>query len=426
MRSLRVAIKASRPLILVLLLLSFQALAKQVAVVKSVRGKVFASKAGKTWELSERDVIQDFTEIISEEGSQISFYDFYDHKFHLAGAGHVKLLGRIVELKQGYLWVQSFNDNATFTVQTANANTRYKKGEAIISFDSVNGKSQVLSLSGTVQFSNIMEDHLKLDLLPGTFSFVDNSYEHGMPRKPTPIGYLSFKKVVTLYDGIRPIEKNQRLFPNHKTKRPSRALASVEEGGGSLLDMMSKSPSQRMAAHKAPKQRTPASVLTPPTTKGKVILVKQTQQYEPGIRRFNANDYYKKQLHGLKARKRARDPRDYSKRSRVKVKIFGAAGSKQLAPKRTKRFRRLRVPASEPKAAPKSYKKQTLKKSMVPKSMTVDADNYREPAETTPPKLDPFERTLLQEYKYQMRHDKEVNALIRELKSYDKDYKVEY
>lgn len=37
-----------------------------------------------------------------------------------------------------------------------------------------------------------------------------------------------------------------------------------------------------------------------------------------------------------------------------------------------------------------------------------------------------FENSLMEEYKKQRRHSGELNSLIKELKSFDQDYKVSY
>ena len=81
---------------------------KKLGVVEEVWGNVFLVEEGKTKQLRAGDYLYDFSEVMTEEGAQVSFSDYYDHQFHLAGSGHIKMMNKIVELVRGYLWVQSY------------------------------------------------------------------------------------------------------------------------------------------------------------------------------------------------------------------------------------------------------------------------------------------------------------------------------
>ena len=71
---------------------------KKLGVVEEVWGNVFLVEEGKTKQLRAGDYLYDFSEVMTEEGAQVSFSDYYDHQFHLAGSGHIKMMNKIVEL----------------------------------------------------------------------------------------------------------------------------------------------------------------------------------------------------------------------------------------------------------------------------------------------------------------------------------------
>src|SRR6056300_417192 len=92
--------------LIISLFLSPALYAKDIAVIQNLFGNVFMFNDGKVKTLKKGDVIQDLSEIVTEEGAQVSFSDFYDHVYHLAGSGNVKFYNKALELKKGYLWLQ--------------------------------------------------------------------------------------------------------------------------------------------------------------------------------------------------------------------------------------------------------------------------------------------------------------------------------
>ena len=69
---------------------------KKLGVVEEVWGNVFLVEEGKTKQLRAGDYLYDFSEVMTEEGAQVSFSDYYDHQFHLAGSGHIKMILSLV------------------------------------------------------------------------------------------------------------------------------------------------------------------------------------------------------------------------------------------------------------------------------------------------------------------------------------------
>lgn len=220
---------------------------RPIGIVSSVTGTAFATTKGKTKELFPGAQIFDSTAIRTEEGAQISVTDYFDHKFHLAGSGHMTFMGRTITLKQGYLWVQSYNDSFDFFVKTANAVASGRKGEMVTSFDNMTGKSQFLSIEGKFNFANLFRKHLSLTLNDGQFSFIDRERNSEAPRTPTPIGFSSFEKITGLFQGIRPAKRPQRALASlpakpvdGKRKKIPKKAAMVPKGKKVDLDAMYK------------------------------------------------------------------------------------------------------------------------------------------------------------------------------------------
>ena len=209
--------KNSLLLLFVLLLLSLsfslplgagQRRGPSVGIVESVtgKGKAFVIRGKEVEEAKVGQTLYNFSEIMTEEGAQVSVASFNDLKFHLSGQGHVQVVDRLtLELKRGYLWAQSYK-RRRFTIQTPNAHILYEGvhggGELVVSYDGGTEKSQVLVISGAVKVSNLLQRYPQIPLSGGEFSFVDNDYNRGVPRQGTMVGYRSFQKVTALFEGV--------------------------------------------------------------------------------------------------------------------------------------------------------------------------------------------------------------------------------
>ncbi len=172
--------------------------ASAVAVVNNLIGRAFYSVDGKTKSLHNGDQIPAFSEVYT----QMTLSDYFDHKYHLAGSGHLQFLNKSVQLKDGYLWVQSFQDSQSFSVQTANSVATFKRGEGIVSFNGASGKSQLLVKKGQWQFANAFSQEFAQTISEGQFSFINMDETEGFPRAGTPIGYKSYNKVVALFKNV--------------------------------------------------------------------------------------------------------------------------------------------------------------------------------------------------------------------------------
>lgn len=356
------------------------------AVVESIKGNVFVTRAGETSNLVSGDYLYDFDQVITEVGAQITFKDYFDHSYHLAGSGYVAILNKMIELKGGYLWVQSMtNSSELFQVQTINAQASYSKGEFIVSYDQESGKTQLLSIKGTHLFSNNENSYMKEEVSDGKFSFISEQYENGAPRMPTPIGQSAYGAVVSLYTDIKPLETNRNAVSSM-----AKVNISAEEA-------------YTTKASTTGTKRTIASV-SDESGKGEMIFVKQEVQED------NSNalkNFYKSKVTEMSKqfeKKPKKFAPDYNQKSSVSIKVYGQAskGAK-----------------SSSQRMPASVISGVAKKMRTPASMT-----ELNPQVTI--KNDAFEQSLIDQYKIQMRHSKEINNLINDLKSYDQDYKQSY
>ncbi|EQC46665.1 hypothetical protein M900_2382 [Bacteriovorax sp. Seq25_V] len=347
------------------------------AVIEAVKGNAFVTREGRTEKLSAGDYLYDFDEVFSEVGSQVTFADYYDHKYHMSGSGYVSILNKIIELKGGYLWVQTQQPSAShFHIQTVNATAAYSRGEFIISYDQDSGKTQLLSIDGTHLFSNNENNFLKEEVSAGKFSFVSEKYENGAPRVPTPIGASTYSSVVSLYDGIKPLDKQSDVVED--IARVQLEKTAIPSAGRNIAS-------------------TPAA---DSSSAGTVIILKKTPMED---REDKLKAFYKNQISSME-KKYKKVPKkfkpDYSTKSEVAIKVY-------------------RVPSSSSRV-PASVDSKTQKKAArMPASMTelnpqVEISN------------DAFEKSLIDQYKKQMRHSNEINSLIKDLKSYDQDYKQAY
>lgn len=208
----------------------------QFGRVVDLKGEGFISSNGKTREISKGDTIELGAEIVIEHHGQVTFTDNADHRYHLGNASSASVTAKGVELRSGDLWFQSLNKTDTATIKTANATVEYQGGEAILTYDSEKGKSQLMVINGMMKLSNLRATELNLTVAEGHFSFIDNSYEEGAPRDPTPVGKKTYGQLVALFNGVGPMDKkSEEIFNDHDKKETagmhgaSRAVASVHE-----------------------------------------------------------------------------------------------------------------------------------------------------------------------------------------------------
>lgn len=212
--------------------------APQFGRVVEVSGSGFISHEGKTHEVKKGEVLYTNSEIIVEQKGQITFTDNADHRFHLGNASTAAIYSGKVELRSGDMWFQSLNNLDDSTLVTANAKINFSGGEAIVSYDSLKGKTQLMVIDGMMKLSNLRTSELNLTVAEGNFSFVDYSFEEGMPRDPTPVGEKTYGRLISLFKGVETMDsQSSKVFKAHDTKslthtnpsNTSREIASVHE-----------------------------------------------------------------------------------------------------------------------------------------------------------------------------------------------------
>lgn len=372
--------------ILCVLLTGFQLHAQNVvAVVSSVRGDAFVTHNNRTVALKSGQHLYDFSEITTGVGSQISLNDYFDHRYHLAGGGHIKLTKRTIELVRGYFWVQTLgNQNQGFTIQTANAILNQAPGEGIIAFDVASNRTDFLALKGFFTFRNLQDANYVTQVKTGQFSFIAS--EEGIsPRNPTAVGKNSLMQIFSLFEDVK-------------------SLDGADMPGSSLREMLATddriAPTQKIPAP----SRAPASASGPAkrsTPMGHVIFLPLERNPELVKEREGLLDSYMDGKPDQKTRPSRSPARVQPERETpVQVRVFGAPALKQVAPSR----------------APASVKPTQVEKMLMQQRVPASVKQQE----------DAFESSLVEQYKKQMRHTDEVNQLIRDLKNYEMDYSTGY
>ena len=387
-----------------------------IAMVSAVKGNAFIHHLGKTKKVKVGDHIHNFSEIFTEVGSQVSFSDYYDHQYHLAGSGHLKLNGKTVELQGGYLWLQSFNREESFAIETANAHVNYMYGESVVSFNSFDGKTQIMTISGGWDFSNKFEKYRTARLQEGQFSFISKDYENGSPRQPTPIGQGSFSKVTGLFGGIKRLNQQaSRDFQVHaNVKKNEAATFTVPKVNRRIA-------SQIEGDQFATRDAESTALIRSIAAGGKSEVA---PSYKPTYKAAPSKNekesflkYYNSRVSNMKPKRKVRKNRvNYKKKSSAKIFVYGA----DWAPKVKKLSGDIRVYDTKRfEAAEKLSKVPVIKKEIKQRAPASVVKKLEAPK-------DVFESTLRKEFKKQTRHTSEINDLINELESYDQDYQRSY
>ena len=375
--------------------------------VDKVHGKAFVQKGDEIIELKQFMEIPDGVDIFTEVGASLSYRDQFDHAFHLSGAARARLDAHMVELKSGYLLIQSRSFQLPHKVMTANSQTIFKDGEYVISFDPFVGKTQTLVIRGEAKLANILRPKLGVQIQNAQFSFIKNDFEDGTPRVSTQIGYSSYEKIMALFNGVRFFDKSefermksiayQRHQDNQKRRR-------------SLASDIDKKPvvfiQDDQIVEVTPKKETKKS--------HSEDYLKQMQKKQLADRRT---------LQEKKARKMA--PRVFKKpkKSNVKMRIFGGLPKGVSAP----RMPRKRKVETVMKNRPRVVKKKNSKKmAQEIKNMRVPANTKANSGAWSNGSSNLFEKSLNRQENGQKRHSDSKLKLIEELQNYSQDYEKDF
>ncbi len=283
MKTLLISIKSS--LFILLLIASANLYASGVGKIESYKGNVFALVEGEVTPIRVGDELPDFAELFTEEGGEVVFVDKFEHRYQLAGSGYIVFLNRIVELKRGYLWVDSKQKAEVFSVQTPNAKVSFLEGAGVVSFDDSETRTQILSIRGKFEFFNTLMPDLKQDIFDGHFSFIDSNYEDGAPRHVTPIGKESFLKITSLFSGMENMYKTS-------TKSALKELETIalEKNQESKAELVSKNVT--ISTTENEKKEIKRSIASVTTSKKIETSKKIDQKFEVKHRQGGTITYY--------------------------------------------------------------------------------------------------------------------------------------
>lgn len=361
--------------------------ASYYGVVKDVQGIAFVKSGDKTRELKKGMRLFDHSEIMTTAGSQVTFMNRYDHIFHVSNSSHVSVFNQIVTLKRGYVWFQSLRrTNESFALESANAQLIYQGGEGIFSFDDFNGRTQFLSLNGTFLFGNPLHEMHVEQLRQGEFSFVDNEVADARPRRATMIGQESYQRVTGLFYGVSPLS-GEIQFPEMNTDRAVASTPRAQRGIASIGSSFDERPVPTVSIDHSKLREYYSSQLKVETSQKPKELSPEASKRAPASvsqsdRSFRPN---------------------YSRKSGVPVRVYRVSSEDNDLKKKV---------TSSQQRNPSSTKAKT---------------EARKPASLSPVQIDdPFEQGLSDHYSRQQRHSEEVRALIQDLQTYERDFKVSY
>jgi hypothetical protein len=296
--------KSKSSLVVALTLLAAPIWAKPVVQVTEVTGQVFTvAPDGKTKTLKVNDHIEEKSEVMVEEGANITFNDYYDATYHMIGGTHVKIFDKSVQLKKGKTWIQSHNSRHPLAITTANGHVDFWKAEFIATFDQSTSRTQVLVVNNEAEISNVLDKNMKYIVTAGTFSLIDPEIDNGMPRTPVKVGLASLNNALAEF---------KQLPQKIKEATPARSIASVESE-------------------------------EKPIKKGEIIFM--TAGRLPASVSGQAHDYFKKQVKVIAPKKSSKEIY-----STAKINYYGTSW-KPIAPSETgakTNEEAARIPASVP------------------------------------------------------------------------------
>jgi hypothetical protein len=380
--------------LLICLVFTNFASAKTVARVIEVKGNAFTfSPENPSMSLRYGSKIADLSEVMVEDGSAVSLINNDGHIYHVSGGTLLKFYKGFVDVKSGQVWIVAKDVSAPGAVHSSNSIAKYNAGQFIYSFDNQAGKTQLLVLSGDVSFSNALEPDVAVDVPAGYFSFVEQSFERGLPRAPTKVGLKSYKKFKTLFvnfDSLKDTSIEKSLWGKPVSKN-MRSIASVNDQFNMSGSNGKRGKIIKITTYKST-GRVPASVS--PMKYYSNIKKKEATRRRPA----STSQSVKIKYFGFKWNKKSKPVQDFvpSKKRDTSKPII----------KTTKAAKKINNPLSKVSRKAASVSSQKIIRELSGTSV--------------------FEKTLLENANSQKRHSEEVNSLIDDLKSYKQDYSKEY
>lgn len=182
--------------------------------VNSVTGKAFLIDEYENTKILKRgDALEFNSQVLVEEQGQLTFSDYNDRQYNLASEGHITFSNGLIEVKKGFLRIKSrFTTNKAMNIKTANSQTSFTTGEAILSYDLSNGSTQLLSIDGKFKFKNPFLAGSNIEVYGGQFSTVQTDLSGGQPQAAAKIGENSLSLATAKF---------------YSMKAPARSISSV-------------------------------------------------------------------------------------------------------------------------------------------------------------------------------------------------------
>lgn len=370
-------------IVIAVLVFSQLTLAQVIGRVIEVEGNAFLFQGKNPITLQYGSEISDISDVMVEDGAKLSIVTGQNKVLHVSGGTLIKLYKGIIELKNGFVWVESSSAEKGI-INTSNSIAHFGEGQFIYSFDNISGKSQILVLEGDVRFSNSLEPELFTKVGPGYFSLIDQKYQNGLPRTPTKVGLNSYKKTKEVFVGFKHLQKTKfesSIWGERKANQDDKSSRSIASIAGESSSSSKK--------------------------RGRIIFVKS---YQKGTRTPASVDGPMKYYMNIEKKSAAR--RKPEKTNKVApIRYFG------LVPTSMK-GQETKITISE--SADKMKKSQNTTSTRMPASVDSKAMLVKDIQKSS------FEKSLEQEVPKNRRNNNEVNHLIDELKTYDQDYKKNY
>lgn len=214
-----------------------------------IKGEGFISQNGKTKAIRVGDFIYPNSEIVVEHVGQLSFSTSDDQVYHLGKSSSMMVAPKNMVLRTGEVWFQSLNKANATKISTANADVELSGGEGILVYDSLKAKTQLVVVNGLMKINNARAPEVAISISEGNFSYVDNTYDNGIPRDPTPVGEKTYMELVGHFPGVQALDKNAiqvfaketKVAGHGSTKHEATKYGEADEILGAYRDILTSS-----------------------------------------------------------------------------------------------------------------------------------------------------------------------------------------
>jgi len=209
--------------------------ANEFGRIVKLKGDAFISSKGKTVDAANGSILRVGDEFFLTENAEVDFVDLEGREFTLAELGSITLGEKSLNLRSGTIMFMGKSFHPKFTITSVNSSIDFEHSYAIVQYDAIKGRTQIVQINGQSHFANYFKPELNTSVQAQHFSFIDRSYEEGAPRIPTSIGAKSFEQMASIF--IKKIDLNSfegrketakeysKAIENHK--EPLRTIASV-------------------------------------------------------------------------------------------------------------------------------------------------------------------------------------------------------